>query len=455
MAKLVAAAGGLQPKDAIAFLRDKTAVPTEYWSEIWREAHAQSFTVAGAASQALVDDFHREVVRAIENGTTLADFRKQFDAIKERHGWEHNGTPGWRAKLIYRTNLSQAYSAAEYVRLTAPGTAAVFPYWQYVHGEHGTPRHARPQHLAWNGLVLRCDDPFWNSHWPPNGWNCTCGVRPLMRHELGRLGKDGPDTAPPIEMVEWTDKRTGITHQVPKGIDPGFDYNPGQEFKKRGRTSVVTPASPPPFGVPPAVMPGALPPAAEALDPGAPPIAPARSDADLAREDAAMRARFAPVVEGLGGEQIEAMGMYQDDTFTMINEPLRAGDALDDFIAPIVADLDAVMAEAPALPAMTVVRGLRGEQADYLRGLAAGAIYEEKGFTSASLSAAVAERFAGDEGVVVELRIPHGYRGAFYMPAWNEFDPAEFELLLRRGLRFKVLSSEGPDGHHVVLEVMA
>ncbi|MDH5524452.1 MAG: hypothetical protein OEY01_10740 [Desulfobulbaceae bacterium] len=29
------------------------------------------------------------------------------------------------------------------------------------------------------------------------------------------------------ETYEWIDKRTGEVHQVPKGIDPGWDYNPG------------------------------------------------------------------------------------------------------------------------------------------------------------------------------------------------------------------------------------
>ena len=29
-------------------------------------------------------------------------------------------------------------------------------------------------------------------------------------------------------MVEWQNKRTGAVEQVPEGIDPGFDTNPGK-----------------------------------------------------------------------------------------------------------------------------------------------------------------------------------------------------------------------------------
>lgn len=41
------------------------------------------------------------------------------------------------------------------------------------------------------------------------------------------MGKKETDTAPAMEYQEWQDKK-GDVHQVPKGIDPGWDYNVGQ-----------------------------------------------------------------------------------------------------------------------------------------------------------------------------------------------------------------------------------
>lgn len=34
------------------------------------------------------------------------------------------------------------------------------PYGVYRHGD----AHPRPQHLAWNGIALPLDDPWWESH---------------------------------------------------------------------------------------------------------------------------------------------------------------------------------------------------------------------------------------------------------------------------------------------------
>ena len=46
----------------------------------------------------------------------------------------------------------------------------------------------RPSHAALNGKILRYDDPFWNSFYPPNGWNCRCRVRALSESRLTRKG---------------------------------------------------------------------------------------------------------------------------------------------------------------------------------------------------------------------------------------------------------------------------
>jgi hypothetical protein len=211
----------------VAFFRQKVNLPTRAWTDIWEGMHSRAFVVAGAMKQDLLTDLRTAVQGAIENGHTLDQFRKEFDQVVAKHGWAYNGGRNWRTRVIYDTNLRSSYSAARYQQLQA--VKKVRPFWKYVHASGET--HPRPQHLAWDGMVLHADDPFWDSHYPPNGWNCRCRVFPIDHKQLSDLGKAGPDKAPEVKMRQATVGTRGPsprTVMVPEGIDPGFGYNPGK-----------------------------------------------------------------------------------------------------------------------------------------------------------------------------------------------------------------------------------
>ncbi len=224
MAKLASAYGGKSFDEAVSFFRDKISMPSEHWDDLWKGQHAKGFMVAGATKADLVADLRNAVDKAIAKGTTLAEFRKDFSSIVEKHGWAYKGGKNWRTRIIYKTNLRTAYHAGRYKQMKDPDVTALRPYWQYRHGRSVNPRE---QHLGWDGMVLPHDDPIWDIIYPPNGWGCSCSVRTLSKRELNRMGKTEPDKAPELEYREWTD-RDGKTHQVPKGIDPGWDYNVGK-----------------------------------------------------------------------------------------------------------------------------------------------------------------------------------------------------------------------------------
>lgn len=230
----------LPPEEAIAFLRQKTNTTSRRWTDVWNEAHTRSFMVAGAATKALVDDFRGAVAKALEQGISIGDFRKEFDAIVDKHGWAHNGTAGWRASIIYETNLSTAYAAGRYAQMTEPDTLRVYPYWQYMHTSSARPR---PQHLAWVGTTLAADDPWWATHYPPNGWRCKCSVRPVSEAGMRRQGKRGPDQAPPLDLRPWRSSDGRVVTEVPHGIDPGFAYSPGRTWQE-GLLPPQTPSAP-------------------------------------------------------------------------------------------------------------------------------------------------------------------------------------------------------------------
>jgi hypothetical protein len=226
--------GGFGPFAAqVRFFRRKLNVPSGAWNDLWREEHAHGFMVAGAFKADLLADI-RELVDQAQTGKgslpalSYDQFKRDFRGLVESHGWDPRGGADWRAHLIYDTNVRQAYNAGRYEQLTDPDTLAARPYWEYRHNHLGISESPRPEHQAWHGLVLRADDPWWDSHMPQNGFGCKCGVRALSARDLKKRGKAGPDTAPDDGTYTWTDKATGEQHAIPIGVDPGFDYNVGE-----------------------------------------------------------------------------------------------------------------------------------------------------------------------------------------------------------------------------------
>lgn len=218
-----AAYGSLPFREQSEFFRRKLNVPTTGWTDIYTQEHDWAFVVAGANRDAIVADFRQAVEKAIEGGTSLEAFRKDFDRIVAKHGWDYNGGRNWRSRVIYDTNLATSYAAGRWQQLQEA------PYWQYEHSDWV--EHPRVQHVGWDGLVLERGNPWWQVHFPPNGWGCQCKVKGLWPRDLQRLGKSGPDQAPGVTLVERTigqrSTQGARTVQVPEGIDPGFEYAPG------------------------------------------------------------------------------------------------------------------------------------------------------------------------------------------------------------------------------------
>ncbi|MBS0995840.1 phage head morphogenesis protein [Gluconobacter cerinus] len=227
MAESILQAVRLPPKDAMAYFRQKENISTDHWTDLWHEGHARGFMVAGAASQDLLKDLRTGVDKIMSQGMTMQEWRKEFPQIADRYGWQYNGSPGWRADIIYDTNMTTALSAGRYRRMVTPEALELYPFWRYAH--HAC-LHPRPQHVAWDGLILPADDPWWQTHFPPNGWRCHCTVEVVSRAKLKRMGWEVSE-APPIETRPWINPRNGTVHQVPVGIDPGFAYNPGRAWK--------------------------------------------------------------------------------------------------------------------------------------------------------------------------------------------------------------------------------
>jgi len=213
----------------LAFFRQKENLPTEHWDDILNEAHDRAFIVAGATKADLLDDLRQAVDKAIAEGKSIQWFRTAFDGIVQKHGWE--GWTGsdtldgrdWRTRVIYSTNMRASYAAGRYAQLTDPALLKTRPFWKYLHSDLVT--HPRALHQSWNGMVLRYDDPFWQTHYPPNGFGCRCRIMAVRGDQY--KGFPAPDDGTYTKI-----DRRGVHHVLPNGVDYGWGYTPGASVRQ-------------------------------------------------------------------------------------------------------------------------------------------------------------------------------------------------------------------------------
>ena len=224
------------PKEALEYFRFRGLRIGFDYRDVWREEHALAFTVAKAMETDLLQEIRAALDRALGEGRTFRQFRKALTPVLRERGWwgkQEMRDPltgetvraqlGSRRRLrtIYRANLRAARSAGVWDR--AQRTKRTHPCFLY---EPGPARKGCGRHAAWAGTLLPIDHPWWNDHFPPNGWNCRCRVRPLDGAEVERRG--GPTEPPPREEVPWWNARACRFEISDAGLDPAWATNPGK-----------------------------------------------------------------------------------------------------------------------------------------------------------------------------------------------------------------------------------
>ena len=229
------------------------------YKDVWNEEHITSFTVAKVMQIDILKDMKDAVEKAIANGETLSQFKKNLLPTLYQKGWSgkqiikddktgedvevYIDAPH-RLKTIYETNLRSAYMKGRFDRSYE---SDAHPYLMY---RVGPSKVHRPEHLAFDGLILDKNDKFWLSHNPPNGWGCKCYTVAVSKERKERYEKEGipsnsermpltikikaKTVSPKISYKTYINKRNGTISKVPgvcphvaSGVDPSFNFNQG------------------------------------------------------------------------------------------------------------------------------------------------------------------------------------------------------------------------------------
>lgn len=212
----------LPMKEAQEFWRNKARLSPGQFSQLTDEAKTKAFAVSGIAKGDELETVFSSMQKAIDDGISFGDFKKECRTIFEKRGW--TGKRAWRVDNIFRTNIQTAYSVGRYREMMEVKDSR--PFWRYSAVNDS---RTRPTHAAMHGKVFRYDNPFWDKWYPLNGFRCRCGVTTLSQWEIDRDGLTVEEKDPTGKLIEPIDPATG--QKLPARLlmpDPGFAYNPGK-----------------------------------------------------------------------------------------------------------------------------------------------------------------------------------------------------------------------------------
>jgi SPP1 gp7 family putative phage head morphogenesis protein len=195
--------------EAIDALRRRLALGSEEWRALESAEGATATRAADEVLKAVTRDLLEAVLQAVEDGTTFEAFRADYDRIVTTHGWRSPRGAGWHAQLVYRMQTSLAFAAgrreqAERLEAARPGTT--FGRLVTV-GDHRV-RHA---HAQTHGIIRPIGDAYWQTHWPPNGFNCRCYVQVVTAVMMRSAGWDVTAPSEPAMKIA-PDAGWGLRH---------------------------------------------------------------------------------------------------------------------------------------------------------------------------------------------------------------------------------------------------
>lgn len=241
----------LKPEDAIRalFERSESLEPSFSWRDLYGEEHARAGTVAKSAGYDILSDIFKGLSKALSEGRTVRDFSGDLKPVLQSKGWwgrklAEDPLTGEqrlvqlgsmrRLELIFNVNMRVSYAAGHWSSFER--RKASRPWLRYV---CILDERTRPEHRLRHNLCLPVDHPYWDLWAPPCGWNCRCTLQSLSDRDVERMRSELIFDPPPNDFVTWTNKRTGEVRSIPRGIDAGWDYNPG----KAGALAIATKAT--------------------------------------------------------------------------------------------------------------------------------------------------------------------------------------------------------------------
>jgi len=153
---------------------------------------------AGRFSAYKDNQFKNDLQQLANSSATIDDFKSKARPLIKTY---KNYLDVEKANAIGSSQMAKKWQGFE-------KNADIYPNLRY---RAVMDSHTRADHAQLNGVILPITDPFWNTHYPPNGYGCRCSVTQT----------DKPATA-----------------SVPAYSPPaGFDFNAGKDKRLFSETA--------------------------------------------------------------------------------------------------------------------------------------------------------------------------------------------------------------------------
>lgn len=136
------------------------------WQEVARLYSDQHVFALARSSDLILTKRIRQAIEDLAAGVAPTDTEQEIMRLARAHGHDFSNS---YAALVYRTNVSRAYTEGRFQQAKDPDVKAVAPAFELVGIED---ERERPNHRAARGLIADTEDKVWLKIKPPLGYQC-------------------------------------------------------------------------------------------------------------------------------------------------------------------------------------------------------------------------------------------------------------------------------------------
>ena len=207
---------------AVAYIKGKAVADPKNFGGLPNQLKQRAFAVAGIEQLDVVKRI-RDAVAKLPQGASWDEAKKEIAKEISTYTGVDTKAAKARAEHTLRTQGFQAYAVSRHQQQMS--TVGSHPYWMY---ETVGDNRVRAGHAALDGKVLRADDDWWKTHYPPWDWGCRCVVIALDEEDAQEFGISKSGDMPwPEHSDSYSFDPTNVALDIEK-------FHEDQRFSKPG-----------------------------------------------------------------------------------------------------------------------------------------------------------------------------------------------------------------------------